>query len=233
MYHSIDRSGSPVSTPPELFARQMTMLAASGASVVDLETCLATDNCVALTFDDGYRSFLHEALPVLERCAFPCTLFVVSGMAGSFNEWDAGMPRFPRHELMNWDEIREAARCRVTIGAHSVSHADLTRIAPAAAQADMARSKEEIQQHIGEAVRCFAYPYGRSTAPLRARAKELFPIACGTDLGYLGHSSDRLNLPRIDSFYVRREAIFQRLFSPWTAAWIGARGVARRLRSHS
>jgi len=40
------------------------------------------DLCV-VTFDDGYRSFLEHALPVLERLGIPATLYVPSGFIGN------------------------------------------------------------------------------------------------------------------------------------------------------
>jgi peptidoglycan/xylan/chitin deacetylase (PgdA/CDA1 family) len=43
-----------------------------------------------VTFDDGYRDNLTQALPILERYEIPATVFVVSGTVGSSREfwWD-------------------------------------------------------------------------------------------------------------------------------------------------
>ena len=69
---------------PDAFRRQMEALAASGQRVVDLyeigDLALAPgEAAVALTFDDGYRDVLEDALPVLREHGFPATVFVVPG----------------------------------------------------------------------------------------------------------------------------------------------------------
>lgn len=40
-------------------------------------------NCMALTFDDGYKNNFTHALPVLERLCIPATFFICSGMIGA------------------------------------------------------------------------------------------------------------------------------------------------------
>jgi peptidoglycan/xylan/chitin deacetylase (PgdA/CDA1 family) len=43
---------------------------------------------VALTFDDGYRDFIDNALPELERLDMPATIFVATGFSGKSFWWD-------------------------------------------------------------------------------------------------------------------------------------------------
>ena len=70
-YHSLDDSGSVLSTAPRLFAEQMHILHEQGVRVVPLEKALlgsgsATEPCVAITFDDGFKNCLISA-DILER----------------------------------------------------------------------------------------------------------------------------------------------------------------------
>lgn len=55
-----------------------------------IRTSHSVQNCVAITFDDGYADNLHEALPILENFQVPATIFVTAGMVGSPREfwWD-------------------------------------------------------------------------------------------------------------------------------------------------
>lgn len=48
----------------------------SGTSTLQ---CGHTERCFLITFDDGYRNNLTEALPVLEAHGVPCILFITTG----------------------------------------------------------------------------------------------------------------------------------------------------------
>src|ERR1700722_15438811 len=86
-YHSLDDSGSVISTHPEIFRRQMDFLAASGVPVVPLAETLERAGSGAKTFDDGFRNLLDHAVPVLEQYHFPATIFVVGNYCGGHNDW--------------------------------------------------------------------------------------------------------------------------------------------------
>lgn len=94
-YHSIDVSGSLISTSPALFASHMAYLAASHYRVVSMaeavECCTNGDlldrQTVVLTFDDGYANNHAEALPVLKRYGFRATFYIATGFVGGRASW--------------------------------------------------------------------------------------------------------------------------------------------------
>ncbi|MGH9947875.1 MAG: polysaccharide deacetylase family protein, partial [Pyrinomonadaceae bacterium] len=71
-YHSIDESGSVISTAPETFRRQMKYLSETNWNVVSLKDLVRSlvnkiptpPKTVALTFDDGFQNFYSAAFPV-------------------------------------------------------------------------------------------------------------------------------------------------------------------------
>lgn len=217
-YHSIGGEPSVVATPADLFARQMEWLAGSGMLVVGLEEALEKPGTVALTFDDGYRDFLTAALPVLQRFGFPATLFAVTGYCQAGGGW------------MNWQELREVAGAGVSIGAHSVDHADLSRVNPEEAKRQLGDSRRMLEDRLGVAVRTCSYPFGLSTPALRAWARGEFVAACGTRLDYLRPGQDRADLPRIDVYYFRRLALFRQLGRPGGRTYLALRRVFRESR---
>jgi peptidoglycan/xylan/chitin deacetylase (PgdA/CDA1 family) len=144
------------------FVRQMAILARH-AHVMPADWCDETDPArptVAITFDDAFTSVIDNALPELARRGFPCTIFVPSGVLGRNPDW-------PMEGNADRTEVVVDAACLselhgplVAIGAHSVSHPRLTRIAPERARAEIGESRAAIARLIGGPVTLFAFPYG-------------------------------------------------------------------------
>jgi peptidoglycan/xylan/chitin deacetylase (PgdA/CDA1 family) len=226
MYHSIDESGSVISTSEREFERQMDSIAVSGLKVVPLSMAWKSPGTVALTFDDGFRNFRNVAAPILERRGFPATVFVVSGFCGCDNRWPGQSAHVPVLPLMDWSEVKEVAERRFEIGAHSVRHPDLSRLSHEEAAAEMAGSVSEIEQRLGRRVTEFAYPYGHLPRNVRPRVD----LACGTTLSYARQDNDPLNLPRVDAYYLRGPVDAGSILSAPASCYIGARAILRSLR---
>jgi peptidoglycan/xylan/chitin deacetylase (PgdA/CDA1 family) len=230
-YHSLDESGSVISVSPDLFRRQMDFLAASEIPVVTLAQAVLRPGSLALTFDDGFRNFRQAALPTLERHRFPATVFVVSGYCGGRNNWPSqprsGMPDLP---LMTWDELSSLPDL-VALGAHTATHPNLARLAADECERELRDSQDRMQQEIRKPVRWFAYPYGASSAGVRALAGRYFDLAVGTSLQFLPDQPDPMELPRIDAYYLRGSFGIERLFGAPGGAYIALRHILRRVRS--
>jgi peptidoglycan/xylan/chitin deacetylase (PgdA/CDA1 family) len=105
---------------------------------------------------------------------------------------------------MDWPEIAALARHPLaTIGAHTVSHKMLAKWSADLARAEMAGSKQQIEERLGQPVRHFAYPVGDPTSagPREfALARELgFVSAVTTRPGmvFAEHSDHLTALPRV------------------------------------
>lgn len=131
---------------------------------------------LVLTFDDGYRGTLTEALPVLRALGLPATLFVVGDAPGRQTPfwWDdlagptsAGAQLPGSHLPASWEELRHAARAGFEIGAHSMHHHDLTELDANELAHDLLACANRITLHLGVRPRTFAYPYGRWNARAR------------------------------------------------------------------
>jgi len=174
-YHQVD-TPPPRGTPyrslvvsPGAFARQMgllRLLGYRGLSMTDLQPYLRGERqgrVVGITLDDGYVNNLRHALPVLQRHGFTATCYIVSGRLGGSNVWDLakGVPPAP---LMDAAQLRAWAAGGQEIGAHTRSHADLAALDDAAAQAEIAGCRDDLESLLGMPVRQFCYPYGRYCA---------------------------------------------------------------------
>lgn len=100
---------------------------------------------VMINFDDGYKDFYENALPLLKKYKMTGTLFMVSGYIG-----------YPAY--LNLDQLKEARDAGIEIGAHSMTHAKLTKVENA--REEITKSKQVLEEKLGIKVTTFAYPYG-------------------------------------------------------------------------
>jgi peptidoglycan/xylan/chitin deacetylase (PgdA/CDA1 family) len=129
-----------------------------------------------------------------------------------------GLPSGPERNArpMTAGELREmAAGGLVEIGAHSVSHPQLSML-PLADQAhQIERSKAELEVLIGAAVTSFAYPYGsrddytQDSVSLAQAAG--FQRACANFPGMVQRSVDRMQIPRVIVRNVAPDALAKQL----------------------
>lgn len=229
-YHSLDDSGSVISIPPALFRLHMECLARARVPVVPLDRAQPAPGSIALTFDDGFRNFAEHALPVLQQYNFPATLFIVSEYCGKKNDWpEPPGARVPSLPLLSWEEL-QALPQSISIGAHTATHRNLGRAPEQECSRELLQGREQAEQRLGRPVRWLAYPYGASTPAVRRRAAEHFDLAVGTTLRFLSAESDRMDLPRIDAYYLRGRLRPDRLFSTSGSAYIALRRALRALR---
>lgn len=107
-------------------------------------------------------------------------------------------------EALNWDNLCELARDPlVTIGAHTVSHPDLSALSAEQACAEMRDSREQIEARIGIPVVHFCYPFGSrievGAREFKLARKEGFKTATTTRWGniFRAHRGHLHGLPRV------------------------------------
>ncbi len=165
MYHSLsDDPGDLISVTPARFQEEMALLAARGYRGVSLSQAIAAlergapvKKLVALTFDDGFRDFCSDALPVLGQYGFQATLFVVAGLVGQTSRWSSFRQDRP---LLGWDELRAVVQHGHEIGSHTLSHPDLRALSPELLWRELRESKSLLEDRLQTHVTAFAYPGG-------------------------------------------------------------------------
>jgi len=251
-YHQTDELPAPglpwrtLVTPPALFRRQMRALAQRGwrgLSLRDLGPYLSGERqgkVFGLSFDDGFRSNLEHALPVLTDHGFTATLLVVSGTIGASNTWDvsSGVPSKP---MMTADELRAWQAAGMEVGAHTEHHLDLTACDPQAASAEISGSKRVLEALVDREVCSFAFPYGRYSpehVDMVRQARYRWALTCDSRRAVSG--DDPLCLPRITPWsdasvpwFMARVATgledWRHDLRGWVRARLGRAGVRSRL----
>lgn len=166
-YHSIaQKSRDPFEVSAEMFQQQMQLLVDEGYSVMpleqawnDLRTGHISDKTLVITFDDGFRSLLTSAFPVLEKYQFPATVFVPFDYIGKIDTFSYENPRAD-FEILSLDEIKKSMDRGISYGSHSMSHSDLTRLSPEKLRQELRVSKQFLNEVLGVEFSTLAYPFG-------------------------------------------------------------------------
>lgn len=233
-YHSIDTSGSPISCHPDAFARQVAWLGSGRVHVTTIDALMQLPDsvdAVAITFDDGFVNFGDEAAPRLLEHGLPVTLFVVGGLVGGTNSWDAGpRRRTPDLPLLDWPALVHLQKQGVTLGAHGMTHRSLSGLAPGEVDEEVRGSADVIEARTGRRPAVFAYPFGHHTAASTEAVARVFRWACTTEFRPIGATSEACALPRLDMGYFGRTGSLDGWGTPAFRARLGVRNSLRRIR---
>lgn len=158
MYHSVGRRDHEMNVSPEDFLEQMTWLAGH-CTPISLRDAMEGRPGVAVTFDDGYLDNLTEAAPILQDFGIPATVYVVAGRLGGFLDHDAPEEAA---RLMTWDQVRELETTGITIGAHTLTHARLSKCSESEQRDEIVGCARLMEDQLQHSIESFAYPFGTS-----------------------------------------------------------------------
>ncbi|WP_345073936.1 polysaccharide deacetylase family protein [Hymenobacter fastidiosus] len=151
-----------------VFEQQLAYLAKNQWTVIDLDTFLKgfeqpeilPDQAVLITFDDGYRSNLIVALPLLRQFSYPGVIFVPTGFIDGYNAFDADIFYEPEEPICSWEELKELERQGVSVQSHGVWHRHFSTLSVAEQVVEVVQSKAEIEARLNKTLKVFSFPYG-------------------------------------------------------------------------
>jgi peptidoglycan/xylan/chitin deacetylase (PgdA/CDA1 family) len=196
MYHVLGDApeGAPfpdLFVKPADFAGQMRWLAGNGFHAVSLDavwkhwhgTGTLPNHPVVVSFDDGYRSDVGVALPVLKQ-----------------HDW-AGVLNLKVGNLKPGDlrprGVRRLIAARWEIDAHTITHPDLTTVDDRRLDYEVAGSRKAIRRLFHVPVHFFCYPAGRYDARVIAAVRRAGYLGATTTNYGLGRPADIYTLGRI------------------------------------
>jgi len=169
-YHGVAESRfrddlSLLQISPSRFRAQIELLLVAGFRFVTMaELAQQADGGVpepglaAVTFDDGMRNNRTVAMPILDEYGIPATVYVTIGFIGGTSPWIGASGD---GTMLNEQELRELSSAGWELGAHTMTHPDMTTLDYEACRVEIDRSMEELKRIAGTPVRTFAYPSGR------------------------------------------------------------------------
>jgi peptidoglycan/xylan/chitin deacetylase (PgdA/CDA1 family)/nucleoid-associated protein YgaU len=163
VYHNISaQDQGKLSIASKTFDAQIKQLHADGFYTLSLADFAAFTagrrqlprRSVLLTFDDGYKSFVQYARPILKDYGFGATLFVYSDFIGAGS-------------ALSWQELRSLSEQGFDVQAHSKTHGNLRRKEGESEAAYAKRIEAELafpltlyKKNLPRPVDALAYPYG-------------------------------------------------------------------------
>ena len=199
-YHSISNDKSLVSIDTDAFEKQIIFLKKRGYKSINFnELNIAKSKSVIITFDDGYKDNLLNALPILKKYGFKATCFIISNFVGKTNIWDMKKTNYIKKELMTSLDIKEWVKNGMLIGSHSHNHSNLTKLDNNDLRIELAYSKELLENIISQKISDFSYPYGKVNRFVCNKVKEFYSHAVTTNRSRFTPSLHQNHkLPRID-----------------------------------
>jgi peptidoglycan/xylan/chitin deacetylase (PgdA/CDA1 family) len=199
MYHEVGEAGTSPEGPvaswtvsPERFREQLEALAQAGYTGVSVAKWLdlrdkpsAGLKPVVITFDDGYRGNVENAIPALTERGWTATFFVVSGRMG----WEDYAPP---------EAWRDVAAAGMDVASHTATHPFLGALTTGAVRAELLDSRIALEQATGAPVHGISWPNGDPPSGGTALALECgYRWTATSRAGFAGPRTSPLALPRL------------------------------------
>lgn len=154
--------------PEDVFEKHLEYLRDNEWKVIDAKQFLEglelpdtfPSKAVLITFDDGYKSTLEIALPILQKFSYPAIVFVPTAFVGSYNAFDADIFYEPKEDICTWEELLELEQSGISIQSHSVNHSHFSKLTQHELIQEIKLSKKILEAKLNKQVELFSFPYG-------------------------------------------------------------------------
>jgi len=194
MYHSIKKEEI------ETFQRQLEKIRNRCRAIQfdDLDNPYNGKRRVLVTFDDGFRNFLENALPALQSRNIPAVLFIATGYLGKLPGWIEDGWEYSNEPLLERNQVAILPKKLVKVGSHTITHPHLDRIPACQLRRELEVSKSELERIVGASVDMLSFPFGSFNNDVIRSAKET------------GYRKFFTNVP-VNGFWMREKELFGRL----------------------
>jgi peptidoglycan/xylan/chitin deacetylase (PgdA/CDA1 family) len=161
-----------------------------------------------VSFDDGFKNWITNAMPILLDRGVPAAFFVAAGYIGTevirdrekllgfYDSADLLM------EFLSWDDCREMAGAGMIIGSHTMNHVHLCDLDDDGVEAELAGSKQLIETELGRRCVHFCCPFGRANIDYRPDHHPAIALRVGyrtflaTTRGAVRQGASLMGIPR-------------------------------------
>ena len=183
LYHSINDDNSSMSLKINIFENQMKYLRKNGYKTVTFdEINKSAKKQIIITFDDGYKDVINNALPILKKNNFKAICFFVTNFIGKNNHWDIKKKNYFKKEIMNLNDIENWIE---------LSEKNLFN--------ELEYSKKYLEDKFNTKDSMFCYPFGRVNKNVYSLTRKIYSKAVTTNRSRYNIDNHDIHLiPRID-----------------------------------
>ena len=150
---------------------------------------------VTVTFDDGYKSTLEIAAPILVNRAIPFHVFLTRDFARSNNS----------RYLNEADIQRLLSLPLASVGIHGTSHQRLSSLPTSQVKDEIRGARAWLEDLTGRPITTISYPHGSfNDAVVDILREEQFTAAACSSVGTYRDHEHRLQIPRVDIWSLDR-----------------------------
>jgi len=214
----------------DVFESEMKYIHDNGYNVIPMAQLLkfikhegtVPPKAVVITIDDGYKSAVVYAAPILKKYGYPWTFFIYPDFVTVAEGSGA----------VSWNDLLQLQAEGIDIESHSMTHPNLKlhkqkikgvwqSLSPDQYAAwlnnETAGAKAELEQKMGKQITCFAYPYGEYNTQVEAAAvaagyEAIFtvadnPVRSTTSLHSIGRYTITQGVEKNFTAYLRQGAL--------------------------
>ena len=214
----------------DVFESEMKYIHDNGYNVISMADLLkflhhqgtVPPRAVCITIDDGYKSAIVYAAPILKKYGYPWTFFIYPDFI-TVGEGPGAA---------SWNDLLELQKEGIDIESHSMTHPNLKLHHQKVKGVwhnftdqeyaewlnnETAGSKALLEQHMGKTITCFAYPYGEyntqvENAAIAAGYDAIFtvadnPVHSTTSLHSIGRYTITQGVEKNFAAYLRQGAL--------------------------
>ncbi len=153
---AIRKGQASLSVDNGFFDRQMQYLLENGYNTINAPTLINAllsrtplpPKSILVTIDDGYKDAFIYAFPILQKYHITANFMIATGLTGG-------------EDNMSWDQISQIKQSGLayfvdhTWSHYAISHGTFDKI-----QYEIQTGKKQLEEHTGQSVNIFTYPYG-------------------------------------------------------------------------
>jgi peptidoglycan/xylan/chitin deacetylase (PgdA/CDA1 family) len=206
----------------DVFESEMKYIHDNGYHVIPMSDLLrflrheitVPPNSVCITIDDGYKSAIVYAAPILKKYGFPWTFFIYPAFITTAEGPGAA----------SWNDLLELQAQGIDIECHSMTHPQLGRRGGKTPEQydawltnETAGAKAILEQKMGKPITCFAYPYGNYNKQVEEKVvaagfEAIFtvadnPVHATTRMHCIGRYTITLGVEKNFAAYLRQGAL--------------------------